>query len=492
MKRIFTFFILTNLAMAMFAQTPSGLKGTLDSDKEALLEIYSALNGPNWTKTIEGVDISFNWSAETDILDFVGVTVGTMEGVDRVTEIDLSSVNELEGNIPVAFGKLDGLSFIDLSSNLYLTGPIPDEFYDMISLKTLRMANTSISGTISDKIGQITQLKTIFMEKNTFMTGGIPDGIGKCVKLDYIRVADNIRMTGKISDEITKCTALTVLQCERSNFSGKIPAGLATMANLKYLNMNYNNFTSSPDFAAPGARFPSTMMEIHQNYIPFGDLLPMKNYTRNSAKDCWYYRFIDQKPGTPLTEDTLKVKLNAPLVIDIDVLQPNNGGVSFRWFFNDAVISTSKVLNLTMSDITVGNYYCEITTDLDILNSGVCPACQWQDSEATINPRPAFMATNTTAKLVVIADLTTGINSDNLNKGLSIIKDSERGSFTLMISDESIFGNAYHVIDINGRVLQTGKVQSNMQKLELNTPNGIYFFQYGSEGKKAVKKLIIN
>ncbi|MDP4277659.1 MAG: hypothetical protein Q8914_08500, partial [Bacteroidota bacterium] len=403
MKKFFTL-ILAFVAISAFAETTP--KGTLETDKAALLEIYTALNGASWSKTVDGTEVTFNWNAETDIVDFIGVTIGTINGIDRVTELDLSNVNNLEGEIPAAIGKLDGLKSINLDGNLYLSGSIPDEFYDMMSLESIHMANTSLSGTISNKIGRLTNLKTIFMEKNSFMTGGLPDSIGLCTKLDYVRIADCPRMTGTISSQIGNCTALTVFQCERSNFSGPIPEGIATLPNLKYLNMNYNNFTTAPNFAATGARFPSVMAELHQNLIPFGYLLPLKNYTRSLTEtgNTWYYRFIDQKAGLILTKDTIKVKIGDPLVLTLDELLPNNGGISFRWFFNDNNISSDKNVNLTMSNATAGSYYCEITTDQDIRSSGVCPLCGWQDAENTINPRPAYMATNTTAKLIVQVD----------------------------------------------------------------------------------------
>jgi hypothetical protein len=490
MKKIFTL-LLAMVSLALSAQTTP--VGTLATDKAALLQIYAGLNGSQWSKTVEGVDVPFNWSEQTAIEDFVGVTIGTVNNVDRVTELSLAGINNLEGKIPVAFGQLDGLQSLTLENNLYLTGNIPDEFYGMISMKYLRLANTSITGTISNKIGRWSNLRSIFMEKNSFLEGGLPDSIGLCLKLDYIRIADNIRMTGTISPEIGKCTALTVLQCERSAFTGPIPAGLATLPNMKYLNMNYNYFTSCPNFAAEGSRFPSVMAELHQNLIPFGDLLPMKGYTRSlTAKgDTWYYRFVDQKPGLHLSKDTLKVKVGQPLVIDIDALLPNHGGVTFRWFFNDNLLSTDKKLNLTMSSTTVGSYYCEITTDQDILSSGVCPLCGWQDGENTINPRPTAMATNTTAKLKVLVDNGTGVKNLTNADGIQVIQASQKGLFRMLCGNSDLMGTAYRVLDIRGKVVRTGIVNEEVQGVQLQVPDGIYLFQFLQKGGTTSKKVLV-
>jgi hypothetical protein len=490
MRKIFTIFLAT-IAIATFAQTPP--KGNLDTDKAALLEMYAALNGPNWIKTISGVDLPFNWSAETDILDFIGVTVFNINGVDRVTDLDLSKITNLEGSIPAAIGKLDELHKFDIGNNLYLTGSIPDEFYNLSALVSIGMGSTSISGSISTKIGQLTNLNTIFMEKNPYLTGGIPDGIGKCTKLTYIRLADNRRMTGTISNEIGKCTILGALQCERSNFTGPIPVGLTTLPKLQYLNLNDNYFTSAPNFAAAGARFPSAMAEFHYNLIPFGDLLPMKDFTRAiDAKSTYYYfRFIEQRSGLKLIKDTLKVRIGDPLVIDIDALLPNHGGVSFKWFYNNVVIGTGKKLNLTMSNATVGDYNCEITTDQDILNSGICPMCTWQNADNTINPRGASAATNTTAKLKVLVDNGTGLTKNTFEQNIRVVNNSTPGSFNIYVENSSIMGAKFNVLNLNGQVIQSGAINGNVQQVDINAPKGIYLFQFFMEGKYAAIKVII-
>lgn len=492
MKKKFTLLVAIAIAI-VFAKATTPI-GTLETDKATLLQLYDSLSGSAWLKTVDGVDVPFNWSKDADIQDFAGVTIGSIEGVDRVTELALGGITNLEGKIPAIIGKLDGLQSINLENNLYLTGAIPDEFYDMISLKYIRIANTSISGKISNKIGQLTDLRSIFMDKNSFMEGGIPDGIGLCTKLDYIRVADCPRMTGVISPEIGKCTALTVLQCERSGFTGALPDGIATLPNLKYLNANYNFFTSCPNFAAEGARFPSVMAELHQNLIPFGYLLPMKGYTRSlTAKgDTWYYRFIDQKPGLILTTDTLKVKIGASLVLDIDELLPNNGGDNFKWYYNNALISSEKKLTLTMSNGTIGDYYCEISTDPDILYSGVCPVCGWQDADNTINPRPEAMAINTTQTLKVLVNDGTGVKDNFADKNITIINNPQHGSFNLIIGDDKLIGEPYRVIDLNGKVIKSGTIDVMFQEVSIaNVPNGIYMFQFYSNNNYAGKKVII-
>ncbi|WP_258103382.1 cadherin domain-containing protein [Marinoscillum sp. MHG1-6] len=86
---------------------------TLARDKQALLELFNATDGPNWTQNT-------NWSELNPISsDWFGVTVSA----DRVTGLSLPS-NNLTGEVPESFGDLTGLTTINLEDNS-LTG-FPD------------------------------------------------------------------------------------------------------------------------------------------------------------------------------------------------------------------------------------------------------------------------------------------------------------------------------------------------------------------------------
>ena len=85
----------------------------LYGDYEALLALYNATDGENWTE-------NSGWSttvlpspiSEGDLAGWSGIVTSN----DRVTEINLSS-NNLTGTIPSELEKLTGLSVLDLSEN---------------------------------------------------------------------------------------------------------------------------------------------------------------------------------------------------------------------------------------------------------------------------------------------------------------------------------------------------------------------------------------
>ena len=79
---------------------------SLERDEAALLAIYDATDGPNWTAEV-------NWTSE-DILDWDSVTFNNAN--DRVTGLSLQN-SGLSGNIPTDIRDITSLETLDLSGN---------------------------------------------------------------------------------------------------------------------------------------------------------------------------------------------------------------------------------------------------------------------------------------------------------------------------------------------------------------------------------------
>lgn len=84
-------------------------------DRDALVTIYSAFDGPNWTH-------SDNWLSD--------LTLGAWHGVEtddtrRVTSLKLAD-NELNGGIPPPLGRLANLQWLGLGLN-QLSGTVPPD-----------------------------------------------------------------------------------------------------------------------------------------------------------------------------------------------------------------------------------------------------------------------------------------------------------------------------------------------------------------------------
>lgn len=107
------------------------------SDREALIALYHATNGPGWVN-------SEKWPSDDPIWEWYGVKTGS---AGRVTELVLRD-NNLVGQIPPELGDLANLESLELHYN-QLSGEIPPELGDLASLITLDLrGNDQLRGCI--------------------------------------------------------------------------------------------------------------------------------------------------------------------------------------------------------------------------------------------------------------------------------------------------------------------------------------------------------
>jgi hypothetical protein len=101
-------------------------------ERECLVALYNATGGQNWNR-------NDNWCSEAPVSEWYGVTVDN-EGY--VTYLDLS-YNNLNGSIPREFCGLSKLKNLTLGNNAKLTGCIPDNIGDLVSLESLSLLEQS-------------------------------------------------------------------------------------------------------------------------------------------------------------------------------------------------------------------------------------------------------------------------------------------------------------------------------------------------------------
>ena len=85
---------------------PTPVPRSSESDREALIALYHATDGPNWTH-------SENWLSDKPIGEWFGVTC---DGNDRVTSLMLRN-NWLSGELPPELGQLSRLQELYLNGN---------------------------------------------------------------------------------------------------------------------------------------------------------------------------------------------------------------------------------------------------------------------------------------------------------------------------------------------------------------------------------------
>ena len=151
---ILTFFVISLQAIPTFANT----------DRDALVSLYNATNGPNWTN-------DSNWLSSNPVGDWYGVYTDK-EG--RVVQLFLNN-NNLSGVIPTEIGNLTKLKRLHLYGNK-LTGSIPPSISNLIYLRRLWLDGNDLKGAIPSELGKLPNLTDLTVSNNQFR-GELPETI---------------------------------------------------------------------------------------------------------------------------------------------------------------------------------------------------------------------------------------------------------------------------------------------------------------------------
>ncbi len=148
-------------APSLSAQEPGGTAGT---DRVALLALYAATDGPNWT-------VNSNWGSDEPLGAWHGVTTN-----DHGRVIDLAlSQNNLSGTLPPELGTLDALTVLALGDNA-LRGPIPAALGSLADLTLLILWDNALTGPIPATLGSLANLRVTRFAGNV-LSGCVPHGL---------------------------------------------------------------------------------------------------------------------------------------------------------------------------------------------------------------------------------------------------------------------------------------------------------------------------
>ena len=157
---------------------PFNLYSSCHPDSLALMALYNATNGDNWTD-------NSHWGQNCDLSTWHGVTVNEN---GRVTILTLPN-NNLVGELPLEIGQLTELVEIFLDENA-LSGTIPEALYTIPTLENIILSSNSLIGNLSDNICQLNNLNEIRLSDNQ-LSGEIPACLGDFTNLLMINLSDN-------------------------------------------------------------------------------------------------------------------------------------------------------------------------------------------------------------------------------------------------------------------------------------------------------------
>ena len=218
------------------------------------------------------------------ISEWYGVAVNSS---GQVTGLRLG-YNGVKGVIPSVLGDLPNLTVLDFNGNWGLTGPIPEELFNLSRLRHLRLYRVGLAGPVPPEIGRLTELRELMLRRSG-LGGPIPSEIGRLVNLEVLNMAQNDltgpiprelgnlvdltylslwanELTGDIPAELGNLTALETVDAERNKLTGSIPSEFGRLANLEILWLN-NNTLSGPIPPALGGMRSLERAYLHANEL---------------------------------------------------------------------------------------------------------------------------------------------------------------------------------------------------------------------------------
>ena len=190
--------------------------GPSTTDKAALVALYNATGGANWTN-------NNNWTSGRPLGEWHGVTT---DSAGRVTRLDLVG-NGLNGTLPSELGNLANLTYLRLGANR-LRGSIPSSLGNLASLEYLYLQANQLSGTIPSELGNLTNLRYLYLSNNQ-LSGTIPSSLGNLTGLTHLTLYSN-QLSGEIPPELGNLTGLKTLRIENNRLRGCVPAAWRDVA----------------------------------------------------------------------------------------------------------------------------------------------------------------------------------------------------------------------------------------------------------------------
>ena len=179
--------------------TDAPAPGSPATDREILVTVYNALDGPNW-------EDSENWLSDAPLGEWSGVTTDDNGRVIWLRIGGSGSGQELSGEIPSEVGDLGALEILDLSGGFHgvdLRGEIPPELSNLSNLLYLQIHGNGFTGEIPPELGNLSNLTNLQIEGNG-LTGGIPSELGNMASLSDLLLRGE-GLSGGIPPELAGC-----------------------------------------------------------------------------------------------------------------------------------------------------------------------------------------------------------------------------------------------------------------------------------------------
>lgn len=214
------------------------------SQRGILMKFFESTGGSNW-KEKDG------WCTDRPLDEWFGVTLGPSR---KVIWLILDG-NHLEGTIPEEFYELKSLRFLSLKNRKALntmdnsdkdnwnklSGGISHSIAKLESLETLYLAGNPLGGDIPDELWS-DHIKEIYLDRCS-LTGGLSPNIEEAIILEFLSLDDN-KLTGKLPNEICSLPCLRELELGNTwknstdaNKFDSLPDNIGNLMSLEYFSI---------------------------------------------------------------------------------------------------------------------------------------------------------------------------------------------------------------------------------------------------------------
>jgi hypothetical protein len=179
-------------------------------DERAVLEaLYLSTGGDNW------VDAG-GWLSDQSVCSWYGVTCAS----GSVSKLELAE-NHLNGPFPENLSDLSNLITLDFHGNS-LSGEIPAGLGDLQDLMRLDLSFNRLNGNIPRELGKLDNLVYLVLNGNHMLSGSIPPELGNLLSLNDLMLSSyegGTQLSGTIPVELSNLTKLTHLEVSNSRSS---------------------------------------------------------------------------------------------------------------------------------------------------------------------------------------------------------------------------------------------------------------------------------
>ena len=215
--------------------------GSVEGDRAALVALYNATDGANWTKKT-------NWLSDKPLGEWHGVETVGEGAVGRYTQGRVFMLqlehNQLSSSIPPELGDLAYLWYLNLGVN-QLSGSIPESLGNLIDLDILDLQGNHLTGSIPESLGNLTNLGALSLGGNQ-LSGSIPPALGNLTNLRSLTLHFN-HLSGSIPPELGNLSKLKTLWLRANQLTGFVPLTFQNLTNLE--DFVYAPFVCMPDDA---------------------------------------------------------------------------------------------------------------------------------------------------------------------------------------------------------------------------------------------------